>query len=107
MIEPVAENHYRLLGHIDMQDSSSLLKELMQLPQQSRAGNADLLLDLGALASADSLLLAVLLDLQRQLLQRNGKLRVTGLPESMLGLARVYGIETLLENLLETGLEVA
>jgi ABC-type transporter Mla MlaB component len=106
MLEPVAANSYRLLGHIDMQESSSVLRELMDLPQSSKADKQDLLLDVSALESADSLLLAALLDLQRKLEQRGSRLRVTGLSESMRGLALVYGIESLLGNMLDNGLEV-
>ncbi len=103
MLEVVSSNHYRLHGHIDMQESSVLLRELMQLPSSllsSKTDKQDLVLDLSALESADSLLLATLMDLQRKLSSGNGRLKVTGLSESMQGLARVYGIETLLENIL-------
>ena len=101
MLETVAANHYRLHGHIDMQGSSLLLQELMDLPKVSQVSSQTLLLDLSSLDSADSLLLAALLDLQRKMLKSNGRLRVKGLSENMLGLARVYGIETLLDNFLE------
>jgi len=103
MLEAVSANHYRLHGHIDMQESSALLRELMQLPQllSSKAEKQNLLLDVSGLESADSLLLAALLDLQRKQALCNGSLKVTGLSESMQGLARVYGIETLLENMLD------
>lgn len=100
MLEAVSANHYRLHGHIDMQESSVLLRELMQLPLSLKTDKQDLLLDVSGLESADSLLLAALLDLQRKLTLRNGWLKVIGLSESMQGLARVYGIETLLENML-------
>ena len=100
MLETVSANHYRLHGHIDMQESSVLLRELMQLPLSLKADKQELLLDVSGLESADSLLLAALLDLQRKLSLRDGCLKVTGLSESMQGLARVYGIETLLENML-------
>ena len=102
MLETVSTNHYRLLGHIDMQESSGLLRELMELPEASKIGKQDLLLDVSALESSHSLLLAALLDLERKIVQRGARLRVKGLSESMKGLARVYGIETLLENILET-----
>jgi ABC-type transporter Mla MlaB component len=101
MLESVSVDHYRLLGHIDMQESSILLRELMDLPKNSRIAKQDLFLDLSALESADSLLLAALLDLQRKLEQGGSRLRVTGLSESMRGLALVYGIESLLDNMLE------
>ena len=105
MLEAVSANHYRVHGHIDMQESSALLRELMQLPQSLLTDKSDLLLDLSDLESADSLLLAALLDLQRKLELCNGSLKVKGLSESMQGLARVYGIETLLENIFMEALE--
>lgn len=101
MLESVSANHYRLLGHIDMQESSVLLRELMDLPRTAKIDKQDLLLDVSALESTDSLLLAALLDLQRKVVKCGGRLRVVGLPESMRGLARVYGIDALLENMLE------
>lgn len=101
MLESVSANHYRLRGHIDMQESSVLLRELMDLPNKAKTDKPDLLLDVSALESADSLLLAALLDLQRKLVKRGGCLRVEGLSESMQGLARVYGIEALLDNMLQ------
>jgi len=110
MLEPVSANHFRVHGHIDMQESSALLKELMALPRSLRRGestaqlpevSSQLLLDVTALESADSLLLAALLDLQRNIGKTGGRLRVVGLGDSMCGLARVYGIDTLLENMLE------
>jgi anti-anti-sigma factor len=101
VLESVSANHYRLLGHIDMQESSVLLRELMDLPRTAKIDKQDLLLDVSALESADSLLLAALLDLQRKLVKRGGHLRVEGLSESMRGLARVYGIDALLDNMLE------
>lgn len=110
MLESVSANHFRLRGHIDMQESSALLKELMDLPRllksrastsQSPDSNSELLLDVVALESADSLLLAALLDLQRKISLDGGRLRVVGLSDSMRGLACVYGIDSLLENMLE------
>jgi ABC-type transporter Mla MlaB component len=111
MLEFVSCNHFRLHGHIDMQESSDLLNELLVLPrsllklqssnERSSKESGDLLLDIGALESSDSLLLAALLDLQRNISKNGGRLRVVGLSDSMLGLARVYGIDSLLETVLE------
>ncbi|HSC75202.1 MAG TPA: STAS domain-containing protein [Pseudomonadales bacterium] len=103
MLESVSGNHYRLHGHIDMQTSSAVLRELMDLPRTAtRLSGQELLLDVSALESADSLLLAALLDLQRELVQHGSRLKVVGLSESIRGLALVYGIESLLSNMLET-----
>src|SRR6478735_6661001 len=100
MLETISTNHYRLHGHLDMQDSSVVLQELMGLPRQLKIAGQDVLLDISALESTDSLLLAALLDLQRKMMQGGGRLRVEGFPEEMRGLAGVYGIETLLDNML-------
>jgi ABC-type transporter Mla MlaB component len=101
MLEMLSANHYRLHGDIDMQESSALLRELLALPASKAASGPLLTLDVGCIASADSLLLAALLDLQRKLAQRGARLQVLGLSAAMRGLARVYGIESLLENILE------
>lgn len=95
MLEQVSTGHYRLHGHIDMQASDpALLHALMHLP----SGQQDIVLDVATLESADSLLLAILLDVKRTLVRRGASLRITGLSDSMRGLARVYGIEGLLEE---------
>lgn len=107
MLESVSVNRYRLHGHIDMQESSLVLQELMDLPQSSKIDKQDLVLDVSTLESADSLLLAALLDLQRNLERRGSSLRVTGLSENMRGLALVYGIESLLSNMLDSALETS
>lgn len=99
MLESVSANHYRVHGEIGMQNSSVLLRELLTLPKTLVAN--DLHIDVSALTFADSLLLAVLLELQRQLQKQQKRLLVSGMPAGMLGLARVYGIETLLENMTE------
>lgn len=102
MLEKVAINHYRLHGHIDMQADTSLLHELMQLPQSVKCDQQDVQLDVSQLESADSLLLAVLLDLERKFALQHISLTVKGLSESMLGLARVYGVDGLfLKNSME------
>lgn len=101
MLEPVSANHYRLHGDIDMQDTSPLLRELLALPATAAGQGSLLVLDVGTVDTADSLLLAALLDLQRKLLARGSHLQVRGLTEGMRGLARVYGIESLLEPVLE------
>jgi ABC-type transporter Mla MlaB component len=95
MLETIALDSYRLQGRLDMQDSSLLLKELLALGNANPAG--ELVLDVGSLESADSLLLAAILHLQRSLQAAGRSLRVTGLSAGMMGLARVYGIDTLLQ----------
>ena len=100
VLESLSANRYRLHGEIDMQDSSLLLRELLALPQTTKEG--DLYLDLAELHTADSLLLAALLDLQRQLQKNHARLLVSGMADSMRGLAFVYGIESLFDDMIET-----
>ncbi len=99
MLEALSASYYRLHGDIDMQESSQLLRELLALPAGMQA--VTLTLDVGGVGTADSLLLAALLDLRRKLEGRGCRLHVRGLPEGLRGLARVYGIESLLEPVLE------
>ncbi|HRG49770.1 MAG: STAS domain-containing protein [Cellvibrionales bacterium] len=99
MLEAVSANHYRIQGDIGMQSSSLLLRELLALPNANKG--CDVYVDVSALTFADSLLLAALLNLQRQQQKQQQRLWVSGLQEGILGLARVYGIETLLEDMME------
>lgn len=100
MLESLSADRFRLQGEMGMRDSSPLLRELLALPKKLQ-GNT-LYLDVSALVFADSLLLAALLDLQRLLQRKNQQLRVSGMREDMLGLARVYGIDDLLNKMMET-----
>lgn len=103
MLEMLASHHFRLHGEIDMQDSSALLRELLALPaSRAVSRGAVLVLDVAGISKSDSLLLAALLDLQRKLLARGARLQVTGLSMAMRGLARAYGIEALLDTMLDT-----
>ncbi len=100
MLESLSADRFRLQGEMGMRDNSLLLRELLALPKKLQGST--LHLDVGALVFADSLLLAALLDLQRQLQRKNQQLRVSGMREDMLGLARVYGIDDLLNTMMET-----
>lgn len=82
-----------------MQSDSALLRELLALPQKQTGNTVHL--DVSAVTFADSLLLAVLLELQRQLQGQQKCLLVSGVEEGMLSLARVYGIDILLKNMME------
>ena len=61
-------------------------------------GREDLLVDLSKVEAVDSAAISMLLGWLRAA-QRNGhKLRVSGLPENLLSLARLYGVDELLPN---------
>jgi ABC-type transporter Mla MlaB component len=97
MLETVAPGHYRLQGKFTMQDGTDTLRQLLELGSSDpRLQQLDL--DVGALEAADSMLLAAILAVARQVEKQKGKLLVTGLSDSMSGLARVYGIDTLIER---------
>ena len=98
MLESLSADHYRLHGDINMQVSSALLHELLALPQRT---GACLHLDLSAVGATDSLLLAALLGLVRDLQASGRELRITGLGPGMRGLAATYGIDTLLDGVME------
>jgi anti-anti-sigma factor len=100
MLEIIAPDSCRLHGRLDMQNSAVLLRELMALGDKTTA--KVLKLDVSQLESADSLLLAAILDMSRRLASMGGELRVTGLSAAMTGLARVYGIESLIELCVES-----
>ncbi|MGL6070912.1 STAS domain-containing protein [Craterilacuibacter sp.] len=58
-------------------------------------------LDLSALTRADSAALALLFELARQAKVKGKCFTLYGMPEPLLSLARLYGAEALLDNLLE------
>ena len=99
MLESLSADRYRLCGDISMQSSASLLVELLALPQNTTG--PCLHLDLAAVQSADSALLAVLLGLARALGGRDRQLRISGLAPGLHGLATTYGIDTLLDGVME------
>jgi phospholipid transport system transporter-binding protein len=53
--------------------------------------------DLAAVAEVDTAAIALLLEWQRQAIARGGRLALTGVPADMVSLARLYGVDGLLE----------
>lgn len=94
MLEKVALDSYRLQGKLDMQSAAPVLQALLTLGESKPADV--LTLDVGALESADSVLLAAILHVQRRLRAAGKQLQVAGLTTGMQGLAKVYGIDSLL-----------
>ena len=66
------------------------------LLEEGRPGNGAWVVDLSAVAEADSSGLGVLLDWLRTSHRAGGTLTFVGLPETLRSLARLYGIDTLL-----------
>ena len=74
-----------------------MLGELLQAVNRLDPSVASLCLDVSKLESADSLLLAAVLGILRRLQGTGTALRIIGLTPDMRGLARMYGIDGLLE----------
>jgi len=80
-----------LQGHLNMDSVPELFASgLRQLEQQ------DLLVDFSGVESVDSAAVSMLLGWERAAQRTERVLRVTGLPEDLLSLARLYGVDNLL-----------
>lgn len=100
MIEKVTSSHYRLTGCVGISASAALLEMLSSIMPSSRASldGGELVLDVEGVESADSLLLAIILEAARRVESVGGTLKVLGLSEGLNGLASVYGVDTLINN---------
>ncbi len=80
-----------LQGHLNMDTVPELFATgLRHLAQE------DLLVDFSGVESADSAAVSMLLGWERAAQRGGRKLRVSGLPEDLLSLARLYGVDKLL-----------
>lgn len=100
MLERVTPTHCRLTGQVNIRNSASLLKALFgMLPAANGSASGSVfLLDVAAVESADSVLLAAILELARRVEVAGGTLKVLGLSEGLQGLARVYGVDALIAS---------
>lgn len=89
-----APGRLQLSGRIDMDSAAA---QLAQLKQQLN-GSAAYELDLSGVTAADSAALALLLELLRYSRQHGHTLRVGALPSTLISLARLYGLDELLED---------
>lgn len=94
MGETAAPGWLQLSGRIDMDSAAA---QLAQLKQQLN-GSAAHELDLSGVTAADSAALALLLELLRHSRQRGHTLRVGTLPPTLISLARLYGLDELLDS---------
>jgi phospholipid transport system transporter-binding protein len=80
---------------LTMSEARQVLSNLQaQLRAQPSAG--DTVLDASALRTLDTASLAVLLQCQRSCDEAGGPLRITGAPDKLVQLARLYGVQALL-----------
>jgi len=98
MLETVSPGHYRLYGKLTMQDGAAVIDQLLTLINNKKLALNQLDLDVSTLESADTVLLAAIINVARTIEARNGILRIIGLSDGISGLARVYGVESLIEQ---------
>jgi ABC-type transporter Mla MlaB component len=100
MLETLEAGHYKLHGQVNMQMDTAALRELLALSnvQPQQLPTQRLHLDVSALESADSVLLAIILELARAMKAQGVTLQLSGLSEALVGLSNVYGINSLIEH---------
>jgi len=98
MLESVSPGHYRLHGKLTMQEGAAVINELLALVNDKQLNHSQLDLDVSTLESTDTVLLATIINVARSIEARHGVLRITGLSEGISGLARVYGVDSLIER---------
>jgi len=84
-------NKMSLQGHLNMDTIPALFATGLE-----RLAQEDLLVDFSAVESVDSAAVSMLLGWERAAQHGERKLLVTGLPEDLLSLARLYGVDKLL-----------
>ncbi|MFZ5523775.1 MAG: STAS domain-containing protein [Pseudomonadota bacterium] len=80
-----------LQGHLNMDTVPALFATGLQ-----RLAGEDLRVDFSRVESVDSAAVSMLLGWERAAQRGERELRVTGLPEDLLSLARLYGVDKLL-----------
>lgn len=97
--EKVTDQPYLLRGQVTMQKGADVLPVLLAAATAAGQAGGDGVfeLDLSGVSSADSVIFAIILELGRHLAQTGRQLKVRALPDSLRGLATVYGIESLLQ----------
>lgn len=81
-------------GPLDMDTCGELIQQL----SKQLSAEETLTLDLSACSPCDSAGLALLFELQRQAMTRKARLIVSGLPDNLRSLARLYAVESLLTS---------
>lgn len=89
-----APSRLSLSGRIDMDTAAAQLEQL----KRQLNGSAVYELDLSAVSTADSAALALLLELLRLGQLRGQALRIRALPPPLASLARLYGLDALLDS---------
>ena len=86
----------RLTGDVTIATATQLYREI-QTRLADPALPAEVTLDCSAMAGADSAAIALLLEARRQAASAGKALRVSGLREQLASLAKIYGVDELLD----------
>jgi phospholipid transport system transporter-binding protein len=87
-----------VITHDDVPHVLSLFKEMLDKAAKGQAGAAMLTVDGSALQRFDSSALAVLLECQRMARAKGRAFAVQSLPQRLTELARLYGVDALLQS---------
>lgn len=88
---------YTLSGQLDMDTCGELAKKLTAMLRQP----APLSLDFSAVETVDSAALALILELKREAQGQGQTLTLSALPRELHSLAKLYGIEALLPQIVK------
>lgn len=91
-LEPAADGALRLVGCLGFDTVTAIYREA----NNHLSGNGRLIVDLAAVERADSAGLALLVEWTRQAAAAGRELRFRNMPEQMLRIARVSGLEAVL-----------
>ncbi len=92
-LEQLDKAHYRLTGQLDFFTVTSVLTQFHSLALQN-----DVSIDLSGLERSNSAGLALLMELISEARRQNRKITFTGLPGTLLDLARMSNVNHLLEQ---------
>ena len=94
MLLKISDTQYRICGSLDIQHVGAT-SELIAL---GKSPIHHLTLDCQELTAADSLLLAVVLHLAREMEIKKGTLTIQNFPQRLASLAKTYGIDSLIDH---------
>lgn len=90
-----ADTALALTGHLTMLEIERQLPPVLAALRRQPV----LMLDLAAVTAVDSAALSLLLEARRQAQTQGGSLRVRAVPDALRNLARLYGVDPLLQEM--------
>ncbi|HHJ36650.1 MAG TPA: STAS domain-containing protein [Gammaproteobacteria bacterium] len=86
-----SKQQYRVSGTVDFSTVPDLMRKMTEFFETS---DADINIDLSEVTSSNSAALALLLEMVRQARSKNIELHFRHLPDTMLSIAKAYGIDS-------------